>query len=133
MDATTYPTAERLLDAGVAPEFVTVMLADTDDHVGVGRNSVAELVGKFEDPERVAKRGGDFAGNLRDGNLADAFYHADENNTKLLLDLFGPDYLWARGVASGEAPDHFRRILYERTERYRPDLLDGFENAPREA
>jgi len=122
MDPDYHPHAERLLDAGASPEFVTVMLADPSDHQDVDRFTVKQLVRKHDDPERVAERGGDFAGNLWDGDMAEAFYHADINNTKLLLDIFGPNYLWAAAVSDGEAPIHFRRILHEKTERYRPNL-----------
>jgi len=123
MDPNYHPEAESLLDAGASSEFVTVMLAEPDTHEGVERSSVRQLVRKYDDPEELADRGGDFAGNLWDGNMAEAFYHADIDNTKLLLDIFGPNYLWAEGVREGEPSDHFRRILHEKVERYRPHLL----------
>jgi hypothetical protein len=130
MNPDSYSDAERLLVAGASPEFATVMLAEPSDHPDVDRHSVKELVRKHDDPERVRERGGDFAGNLWDGNVAEAFFHADGNNVRLLLDTFGPAYLWAAGVSIGAGPVHFRRVLYEKTERYRPDLIDEIGPKP---
>lgn len=133
MNATNQPLTEddfdMLREAGASAAFMRVLRTHPET-VGISRHSVREGVRKLLDGDRsvdglaasVPSVGGDFFTNLWEGNLMEAFVHADGNNMRLMTRVFDPEEYLV------DAQEHHRwdvpyakRILHERFERYGPD------------
>ena len=90
-----------LLEAGASPEFVQLA-----NHPTEGRNSVLENAQRAL--SRIEKTDYDPAGSfghfgdyMWKGNLYKAFERADARNTRLMLEVFGLDYINAKSKAIG--------------------------------
>ena len=103
MSQSTYDWAERnrgeLLGAlrAAGASDVAITLADT--HVEGVRHSVLEELKKWseggvptvEAVETAQQLGGGFFGKVWDGDLADAFMHADSNNQQIIAEAYSKE------------------------------------------
>lgn len=128
----TMDELDALRDAGFSPEFLTVVRRDPET-VGEQRNSAREGarqllrtdygpdLERFED---ATERKGDYFQRLAQGELAEAFYHADIANTRLLLDTFGRDYLIERLIdGDSRDPESSARYVDERIDNYGDGII----------
>lgn len=102
---------DDLHEAGADPLFVAVYRHDPPSI----RHSVRELVEKTE-ITKLPERGGHYATALWEGELVEAFYRADTNNSAILLDMFPRDYLVEAMVAEGYQRQTRENIIDERAE-----------------
>lgn len=113
---------DTLRDDGAAPELLAVLRADPES-VGINRHSNREAARKHlnrrPDGLHLETVGGDHFAALWNGDLAEAFYHADGSNTRLLLSVFGEQYIVERLIADDNRdPEVAARMVGERVERY---------------
>jgi len=72
--------------------------------------------------EEAYRLGGGQFGKLWDGELADAFFHSDYNNHRIILAAYSPEQIIAQGLTSdrwGRDPDYLRKLVGERVEMAR--------------
>jgi len=118
---------EQLYDAGASEAFVSMYLSAS----GGRRHSVQEeldsgyggdVLADGDDPTRVA---GGFFSKLWDGDVFDAFLHADGNNTPLMLEVFSPKQIRDHAVDEGDySIDYATRMVNDRAERHGYDPLE---------
>lgn len=109
MQQLTHLSTKRLFDEGASEHFLRVLNYDTER-----RNSVEELVDKVTDidgdlGELITNYGGGFATSLFNGELGEAFYRADGNNTFILTDLYDP---WEIELYIGDDPTKYKYVDY---------------------
>lgn len=88
----------------------------------VPRHSIEQEVKKYvywglpKDPDDLVTRGGGFFQKMWDGELFEAWCHADINNKLMLLACFGEGEIIENGVRAGKPLDFSRRMVTERAE-----------------
>jgi hypothetical protein len=117
---------EAAREAG-ASAYYRVIAAANPHPLGVEHNYVGEeLVRCFDDPaeptaeevDRMAKRSGDYVWSLFKGDIAEALYHADATNMRILLRLFDADLLREHLVDDRGSVESADRWLEPNLERY---------------
>jgi hypothetical protein len=116
------PTVQSLADAGASGELIAVVTAETGDVLGCSRNSARQHIQRRGgSPDDLTATGGDFFTALWEGDLFDAWCLADINNSRLLLDVFGPRAIIGSGVADeGQPVDYVTRMVREGVEQHAP-------------
>lgn len=97
----TYST-EELKDAGASDAFVSIYLSSAN-----GRHHIRQELDNGY-PGTVMARGGDpsdgaggFFSKLWNGDVFDAFLHADASNARMMLDVLGAEEIRDHGVDQG--------------------------------
>lgn len=113
--------------AGASTEFLTVAAAD-HEAAGAGRNHAANVLHQATSgrdaeywPDAIeerALRSGSFIHDLWHGDLAEALYHADIGNMKLLFHCFDHDVLLAELAEDRGSVESARKWLEPNIERY---------------
>lgn len=121
----------RLREAGVSAEFMAVVQTDPEE-VGRSRNSARERARQMlrttpddTHPEDLPldRYTGDYARALREGNLGEAFIKADIANTRILVALFGREYLTERIAAEDGDYEYAKRYVDQNIETHAADLV----------
>jgi len=119
-------TTEDLHDAGASEAFISMYLSTAGDR----RHSIREELDSGYGGE-VLERGGDpsnagggFFAKVWNGDLFDAFLHADGSNTPLMLEVFGPEKIRRQGVdEAGYGLDYATRMVNDKATRHGYDEL----------
>lgn len=140
MSETTTPTLDSEMlaaarEAGAAELFVTVAAVDPDA-VAIGRNHAGDFVARVcdgvpveERPERLetrVERAGDFMSDLWDGDLAEALYHADGTNKRLLFRLLADDVMMSALIEDRGSYESAHSWFQPNSERYGWEAADSF-------
>ena len=76
-----------------ADTFFLIIAAVDPAAVNLSRNHAAEKLAHTDDLSRDGRRWGDFMENLWSGDIAEALYHADGTNMKLIIRTLSRDVL----------------------------------------
>lgn len=97
---------QELSDAGASDAFLRMYEHDHD-----GRHSIRELIGKLPSitEENIRVYGGDFAQALWDGDIGEAWYRADLENSRIMSDVFTKGEIRRR---IGDDPENYKRGEY---------------------
>jgi len=98
---------------------VFILLASIDPtEAQVKRNFVADRLARYDSPEAIPERAGDFLGSLWDGDLAEALYHADGTNSRLMIRVLSDDLLLSALAADRGSMESARKWYHPYRERY---------------
>lgn len=86
--------------------------------VGVEYNHVARKLAQTDDVSRIPSMGGDFMANLWEGNLAEALYHADTTNMRLIIRTLSRDVILSALAADRGSMESAERWFKPNEERY---------------
>lgn len=142
MSETTTPTLDSEMlsaarEAGADDLFIMVAAVDPDA-VAIARNYVADEVARtldgvpdeerVETLERDIAHRGDFMLSLWDGDLAEALYHADGTNKRLLFRLLADDVMMSALIEDRGTHESARRWFQPNAERYGWEAADTFNH-----
>lgn len=103
--------------AGASDVFIMVASIDPDV-AGLDTNFVADRLARYDDPGMIPERAGDFLGSLWDGDLAEALYHADGTNSRLMVRVLSDDLLLSALAADRGSMESAHRWYDPYRERY---------------
>ena len=125
-DEVTRDMIDAAAEAGASSWFRLIAAADPTA-LGVSRSHISDrLVRCFDDPtdpspeevERMVERSGSFTTALFEGDVAEALYHADAANMKILLRLLNHDLLREHLAHDRGSIEAANRWLEPNIERY---------------
>jgi hypothetical protein len=142
MSETTTPTLDSEMlaaarEAGADDLFIMAAAVDPDA-VEIARNYVADEVARTLDSvpdgeraetlERDIAHRGEFILSLWDGDLAEALYHADGTNKRLLFRLLADDVMMSALIEDRGTHESARRWFRPNAERYGWEAADTFNH-----
>jgi len=101
-----------------ADTFFLILAAVDPGAVDVPYNHVATKLAHTDDLSRDSRRWGDFMGNLWDGDIAEALYHADGTNMRLIIRTLSRDVLLAALAEDRGSMESAERWFKPNEDRY---------------